>query len=81
MDQPIYFRNMASFADFDEFDFHGDLIQQEIDILQPQIEAQGYTKCQWGPGESANFGPFTRVCKAENEAGTIIHFVYNVPNI
>ena len=50
--------------------------QQELDLLQPRLEALGYTEIEWGEGESDSFGPLTRVCQATNTSGVREYFFY-----
>lgn len=50
-------------------------LQQEIDILQPRLEALGYTSITWLPGESDSWGPLTRVCMATKDH-ELVWFVY-----
>jgi hypothetical protein len=49
--------------------------RDEVEILQPQLEALGYTDIEWLPGEVDSFGPLSRVCKASKD-GEIIWFIY-----
>jgi hypothetical protein len=50
--------------------------QEELDVLQPRLEALGYTEIEWGAGESDSFGPLTRVCQATNTFGVREFFFY-----
>ncbi len=49
---------------------------QELEILQPRLEAIGYTDIKWFPGETDSFGPLTRTCRAKNPGGETVWFVY-----
>jgi hypothetical protein len=56
--------------------FDGRYLEEERTILQPQLEKLGYYNIVWQEGETDSFSPLTRVCKAVNPAGEIVHFVY-----
>lgn len=73
---PIDFRDLTQVVSFKDFTYDHTYKIQEKTLLQPQLEAKGYTDCQWGPGETDSFGPLTRVCKARDQDGHLIHFVY-----
>jgi hypothetical protein len=65
--------DLISFAGFRYVDY----INGEKEILQPQMEALGYTNIQWLPGETDSFGPLTRVCRATSPTGkAVISFIY-----
>lgn len=61
--------------DFAGFDF-GSYAQHEIKLLQPQLEAVGYTRIRWMMGDYDSFGPLTRICRAINPDGKVVKFVY-----
>lgn len=42
----------------------------EQHLLQPQLEAIGYINVTWLPGEQDDFGPLSRVCRAEKDGKT-----------
>lgn len=65
-------QDMLSFALFDYKNYHRD----EQEILQPQLEAMGYTDFEWSMGEHDSFGPLTRVCWATNRDGSRMAFIY-----
>jgi hypothetical protein len=50
--------------------------EQELKILQPRLEALGYTKIIWMMGESDSFGPLTRLCSTIDPLGYPITFFY-----
>lgn len=49
---------------------------QETKILQPRLEALGYTEIRWLPGETDSFGPLSRVCRCFDKDGELHWFVY-----
>jgi|SRR4051794_1475609 len=61
--------------DFTGFSFK-DYVNGERTILQPQLEARGYTDIKWYMGEYDSFGPLTRVCEAKSSNGERIYFIY-----
>jgi hypothetical protein len=63
-------------VNFKDFKYDENYRQQEIDLLQPQLEALGYTDIKWGDGERDSFGPLTRTCTAKNRYGLVDHFFY-----
>lgn len=75
MNEPINFMPLHEVVSFEDYDFNGRLEQQEKEILQPQLEALGYTNISWEPGDEDSFGPLVRVCKAYLD-GKLIHLVY-----
>ena len=50
--------------------------EQELKILQPRLEALGYTKIIWMMGEQDSFGPLTRLCSVISPDGKPITFMY-----
>lgn len=70
----VYFdlHDLLSFSLFDFTDYR----KGEIEILQPQMEAMGYTEFEWSMGEYDSFGPLTRICRAINKDGTKMAFIY-----
>ena len=65
-------QDLLSFSLFDFEHYHRD----EVEILQPQMEAMGYTDFEWSMGEYDSFGPLSRVCKATSRDGARMAFVY-----
>jgi hypothetical protein len=51
-------------------------VQEEINIINPQLEALGYTDIKWLPGETDSFGPLTRLARAYNAEGDLVWFTY-----
>lgn len=49
--------------------------RDEVEVLQPQLEALGYNVVAWLPGETDSFGPLTRVCHAQKN-GEDVWFIY-----
>lgn len=77
---PVY-TSLITIIDFSGFDFlsHGGTngyIEQEKTILQPRLEALGYSNISWLEGETDSFGPLTRRCKAVDRRGDTVWFVY-----
>ena len=66
---------LESMLNFDGFSYR-QYVESEKTILQPQLEALGYSEIEWLPGETDSFGPLTRVCKAKDEEGEIVWFLY-----
>lgn len=63
-------------VDFGNFSFTSSRYRRdEVEILQPQLEALGYEVLEWLPGETDSFGPLTRVCKVRKD-DEIIWFIY-----
>jgi len=67
--------DLSEVIDFSGFSF-GDYVNGEKTILQPQLEALGYTDIQWYMGEYDSFGPLTRICQAKSSTGEMTYFVY-----
>jgi hypothetical protein len=74
---PVYIPLMTV-IDFEGFEFlsHGGYIEQEREILQPRLEALGYSNIYWFEGETDSFGPLTRRCRAVDKRGDTVWFVY-----
>jgi len=74
-DPPREYISLEDLISFQGFDYtqwlHG-----EEHILQPQLEAFGYTDIQWKQAEYDSFGPLTRTCKAKNSDGSAVWFIY-----
>lgn len=50
--------------------------KEEIDILNPRLEALGYDDIHWFAGETDSFGPLSRIGRAHNAAGDLVWFTY-----
>lgn len=50
--------------------------RQEVEILEPQLVALGYSNITWMMGEVDSFGPLSRLCHAENAEGKEVTFIY-----
>ena len=62
---------------FDGFEWNSKTyFEQERTILQPRMEALGYSEIIWLNGEQDSFGPLTRVCRAFDRKGDLHWFVY-----
>jgi len=48
----------------------------EPQILQPRLEALGYTNVKWFMGERDSFGPLTRYCEATTPDGDRVKLWY-----
>ena len=49
---------------------------QEIEILQPRLEALGYSEIKWYDGERDSFGPLIRKCSATDPDGKSVELFY-----
>jgi hypothetical protein len=72
---PIEYKDLQDVIDFTGFK-HDMYRTGEQAILQPQLEALGYTHIKWSMGEEDSFGPLTRVCMARDKNGVVSWFVY-----
>ena len=69
--------DLADTINFAGFGFDVKTYQrEEVEVLQPQLEALGYTNIEWLPGETDSFGPLTRLCKTINPDGNEVTFIY-----
>lgn len=69
--------NIQDLISFKDFDFStATYRQQEIEILQPQLEAYGFTDINWYDGERDSFGPLTRMVSAVHPDGNLIEMFY-----
>lgn len=50
--------------------------RQEMELLQPRLEAQGYDVLGWFSGEMDSFGPLSRLCRAIDSDGEVVTFIY-----
>jgi len=74
---PEEYEELTNIISFEGFDFDPKTyLDQEIDILTPQLKVLGYTEIRWLPGETDSFGPLTRICKAVSPAGKEVTFFY-----
>lgn len=69
------FLDLMNFISFEGFDWK-EYYKGEKEILQPRLEALGFTNVKWSPGETDSFGPLSRVCKAKTLTGKAVSFVY-----
>lgn len=75
--EKIDYEDLEDFISFEGFSYaHGEWHRGEAEILQPQLQALGYTEIEWSMGEYDTFGPLTRVCKARGPSGELHWFVY-----
>jgi hypothetical protein len=69
--------DLANVISFEGFDYDaGTYQEQERELLQPQLEALGYTEIVWFPGEVDSFGPLTRLVMCINPDGNVVTFIY-----
>lgn len=71
--------NLGDIISFARFHFNvptSKIIQQEKEILEPQLIALGYTNISWWMGEEDAFGPLSRLCRATNNHGDEVEFIY-----
>lgn len=71
---PTEYIDLGSVISFDGFD-HKTYALDELEILQPRLEAMGYREVSWFPGEMDCFGPLTRLCRAMKNLEAV-WFVY-----
>ena len=72
-------RNLGDIISFARFHFNvstSKIIQQEKEILEPQLLDLGYTDITWWMGEQDSFGPLSRLCKAIDKKGNEVTFIY-----
>ena len=67
--------DLSSIISFDKFRFDK-YSEDEIDVLQPQLEALGYKDITWLKGETDSFGPLTRICHAYTSNNQLTRFMY-----
>ena len=71
------YKDLEDVIDFEGFNYHPSSYQkEEVELLQPQLEALGYTEIRWLPGETDSFGPLTRVYRAFDKDGELHWFIY-----
>ena len=71
------YEDLITLISFEGFEWDSKTFyQQERDLLQPRMEALGYTEIIWLQGETDSFGPLTRVCRAFDKDGELHWFVY-----
>ena len=71
------YKDLTAIISFAKFSFSSvDYVKEEKEILQPQLEALGYTEIIWLPGEHDSFGPLSRVCRAFDKKGDLHWFFY-----
>jgi hypothetical protein len=71
------YEDLMDFVSFDGFDFSTSKYRRdELELLQPQLEALGYYDIEWLPGETDSWGPLTRVCKAKILKNGVIEIVW-----
>jgi len=51
-------------------------VNDEIDILQPRLIANGFYNIRWGMGDRDAFGPLTRICYCRDSTGKQRQFIY-----
>lgn len=54
----------------------GNYVEGEKHILQPQLEALGFSDIRWSNGEIDSFGPLTRKARMWTSLGEPVIFVY-----
>lgn len=69
------YKDLFEIIDFGAFRF-SEYRDGEIEILQPQLEALGYTDIMWFDGEADFFGSLSRICRATHPDGNIEQFIY-----
>lgn len=71
------YEDLTDVISFSGFGFSSETYrQQEVELLQPQLEALGYTEIIWLPGEADSFSPLSRVCRAFDKDGELHWFFY-----
>ena len=60
------YKDLYEVISFEGFSF-ASWRQGESDVLQPRLEALGYTDIKWFMGEHDSFGPLTRICHAKKD--------------
>jgi hypothetical protein len=73
--EPCPYQDLSQVISFEGFSYP-DYYRGEREILQPRLEALGYTNVQWYMGEQDEFGPLSRVCYATKADGNIERFIY-----
>lgn len=71
----LQYESLEDLLDFSNFDWHL-WLRDEREVLQPQLEAMGYTNVFWSMGDHDFFGPLTRVCRAIDTNGEMRWFIY-----
>lgn len=74
-EESVSYVDLTDVVNFEGFDWEK-YYEGERDILQPQLEALGYIRFEWGMGEQDSFGPLSRMCKALNTEGKVAWFFY-----
>jgi len=69
------YKDLYEYISFEGFHF-ADYYDGEREILQPRLEALGYTDIKWSMGERDSFGPLTRVCRAVSVENKVTWFIY-----
>lgn len=59
----------------DEFDF-SEYHRDELNLIKPLMETEGYTNIRFVMGERDSFGPLSRVVLATTPQGNHVKFVY-----
>ena len=69
--------DLADIISFEGFSFESSkYITEELEILQPRMEALGYKEIVFFPGEVDSFGPLTRLVMCINPDGNQVTFIY-----
>jgi len=72
-----YYVELYELISFEGFSYALDqYLIDEREILQPQLEALGYTRIIWVKGESDDFGPLTRVVVMTDPSGKRCYGIY-----
>lgn len=69
------YKDLYEYISFEGFSFNLHLWCEEH-VLQPRLEALGYTDIMWFDGEADFFGPLSRICRATHPDGNIEQFIY-----
>lgn len=70
------------YLDDDQIDMSGlsydrwSFYDEEVSILQPRLEALGFTVLSWFSGESDSFGPLVRCARMDHPEHGRVTFVY-----
>lgn len=75
MPEEVEYIDLYEVINFDGFDCNN-WRSGERDLLQPQLEAKGYTDLRWSMGESDSFGPLSRICVGRDMEGAPVRFIY-----
>ena len=72
--EPEY-EDLYDVISFDNFSWP-DWLRDEKAVLEPQLTTLGYTDIHWDMGDYDEFGPLTRVCRANDSEGNVHWFIY-----